>query len=64
MPMKFRNLIRLLEKDGWYTVRSNGSHQIYQHPTKPGSFPVPVHALGRDVPKGLEQAILKQAGMK
>jgi predicted RNA binding protein YcfA (HicA-like mRNA interferase family) len=48
----------------WYMVRTNGSHRIYQHPTKPGSFPVPVHGLGSDVPKGLQQAILKQAGLR
>jgi predicted RNA binding protein YcfA (HicA-like mRNA interferase family) len=64
MPMKFRALIKLLEEDGWYVVRTNGSHRIYQHAVKPGSFPVPVHGLGGDVPKGLEQAILKQAGLK
>ncbi len=62
--MKFRDLIKMLEKDGWLAVRTNGSHRIYQHPTKPGSFPVPVHRPGNDVPKGLEQAILKQAGLK
>jgi predicted RNA binding protein YcfA (HicA-like mRNA interferase family) len=45
-------------------VRTNGSHRIYQHPKKPGSFPVPVHGLGNDVPKGLQQAILKQAGLR
>jgi predicted RNA binding protein YcfA (HicA-like mRNA interferase family) len=64
MPIKFRDLIKRLEKDGWFVVRTNGSHRIYQHATKPGSFPVPVHSLGNDVPKGLEQAILKQAGLK
>jgi predicted RNA binding protein YcfA (HicA-like mRNA interferase family) len=62
--MKFRDLIKMLEADGWYMVRTNGSHRIYQHPTKPGSFPVPVHGLGSDVPKGLQQAILKQAGLR
>jgi predicted RNA binding protein YcfA (HicA-like mRNA interferase family) len=29
MPMKFRDLISLLEKDGWFVVRTNGSHRIY-----------------------------------
>lgn len=62
--MKFRDLVKMIEEDGWYWERSNGSHRIYQHPTKPGSFPVPVHSLGKDVPIGLRQAILKQAGLK
>jgi len=62
--MKFRDLVKTLKADGWYEVRSNGSHHIFAHPTKPGSFPVPYHSLGADVPKGTEQAILKQAGLK
>jgi predicted RNA binding protein YcfA (HicA-like mRNA interferase family) len=62
--MKFRDLIKLIEADGWYEVRVSGSHRIYQHPTKPNSFPAPVHSPGNDVPKGLQQAILKQAGLK
>jgi predicted RNA binding protein YcfA (HicA-like mRNA interferase family) len=62
--LKFRDLIKTIEQDGWYMVCTNGSHRIYQHPKKPGSFPVPVHGLGNDVPKGLQQAILKQAGLR
>jgi len=62
--MKFRDLVRALEADGWVNVRTNGSDRIYQHPTKPGSFPVPVHSLGNDVPPGLKSAIFKQAGLK
>ena len=61
--MKFRDLIKMMEADGWFLARSNGSHCIYKHPTKPGSVPVPVHSLGHDVPTGLRQAILKQAGL-
>jgi predicted RNA binding protein YcfA (HicA-like mRNA interferase family) len=62
--MKFRDLIKSLEADGWFLVRTNGSHRIYQHPSKPGSIPIPVHSLGNDVPPGLRSAIFKQAGLK
>ncbi len=62
--MKYRDILKLLEADGWFLVRTNGSHRIYQHPPKPGSIPVPVHSLGNDVPTGLKQAILKQAGLR
>jgi len=62
--MKFRDLIKTLEEDGWTVVRTNGSHRIYQHPVKSGSIPVPVHSLGYDVPIGLKHAIFKQAGLK
>jgi predicted RNA binding protein YcfA (HicA-like mRNA interferase family) len=62
--MKYRDILRLLEDDGWFLVRTNGSHRICQHPTKPGSIPVPVHSLGNDIPTGLRQAILRQAGLR
>ena len=39
--MKYRDMIRLIEADGWVLARTNGSHRIYKHPTKPGIVPVP-----------------------
>ena len=54
----------MLEADGWFIVRTNGSHRVYQHPAKQNSVIVPVHSLGNDVPTGLRQAMLKQAGLR
>ncbi|PYU87619.1 MAG: addiction module toxin, HicA family [Acidobacteria bacterium] len=34
--MKVREVIKLLEQDGWYLVRTKGSHRQYKHPTKAG----------------------------
>jgi predicted RNA binding protein YcfA (HicA-like mRNA interferase family) len=34
--MKVREVIRLIEKDGWYQVRTRGDHRQYKHPLKPG----------------------------
>jgi predicted RNA binding protein YcfA (HicA-like mRNA interferase family) len=34
--MKARDIIRLLEQDGWYLKASKGSHRQYKHPTKSG----------------------------
>jgi len=64
VDLKYRDIIKMIEEDGWFLARTNGSHRIYQPPTKPGSVPVPVHSLGNDVPMGLKQAILKQAGLR
>jgi predicted RNA binding protein YcfA (HicA-like mRNA interferase family) len=61
--MKVREVIRLLEDDGWYLARTRGSHQQYKHPTKPGTVTV----SGKpsvDVPPGTLNSILKQAGLK
>ena len=34
--MKIRDIIKILEEDGWYLARTRGSHQQYKHSTKPG----------------------------
>jgi predicted RNase H-like HicB family nuclease/predicted RNA binding protein YcfA (HicA-like mRNA interferase family) len=38
--MKVREVIRLVERDGWYHVRTVGSHRQYHHPTKPGTVTI------------------------
>ena len=61
--MKVRELIRLLETDGWYLARTRGSHRQFKHPQKPGTVTV----AGRpslDIPPGTLNAILRQAGLK
>lgn len=58
--MKDKDLLKLLEKNGWKVVRIHGSHHIVQKDGK--TITVPVH--GRDVPTGLLNAILKDAGLK
>lgn len=60
--MKYNELFRLLNKDGWFKVRQKGSHIILQHPIKPGKLIIPNHT-GKEVKKGLLGVILKQAGV-
>jgi predicted RNA binding protein YcfA (HicA-like mRNA interferase family) len=63
--MKFRDVIKLLEKDGWQLDRTVGSHLQYRHPNKPGTVTVPGGGkLNRDVPNGTLNSIRKQAGLK
>lgn len=61
--MKYNELFRLLEKDGWLEVRAKGSHVIMRHPTKPEQLTIPKHS-SKEVKKGLLTAILKQANIK
>jgi predicted RNA binding protein YcfA (HicA-like mRNA interferase family) len=61
--VKFRELIRLLEDDGWQLVAQRGSHQQYEHPSKPGKVTV-AGKPGVDVPKGTAANILRQAGLR
>lgn len=61
--MKVSDLIRLLEKDGWFLVRQRGSHRQYHHPNKSGTVTV-AGKLSIDVPPGTFNSALKQAGLK
>jgi predicted RNA binding protein YcfA (HicA-like mRNA interferase family) len=62
--MKYRDIIRMLEADGWYWVSTKGSHRKYKHPSKPRFLIGPVHNLGGDVKIGIEKQILKDAGLR
>lgn len=62
MPMTPKEMIRLLEQNGFEFVRSNGSHRLFRNPHTGKTALVPYHA--KDLKKGLEQKILKQAGLK
>jgi predicted RNA binding protein YcfA (HicA-like mRNA interferase family) len=60
--MNSRDIIKLLQKDGWYEVNQVGSHKQFKHPTKKGRVTV-VHP-SRDIPIGTLKSIEKQAGIK
>ncbi len=63
MPMKVKDLIALLEADGWFLVRTKGSHRQFHHPTKRGTVTV----SGKpsiEVPPGTLNSALRQAGLK
>jgi len=61
--VKVKEVIKLLEEDGWYLARTKGSHRQFKHPNKSGAVTV----SGRqsiDVPRGTLNSIFKQAGLK
>ena len=60
--MKVKELIKILESDGWYQARMRGSHRQFRHPEKPGTVTV----SGKpniDIPPGTLKSALKQAGL-
>jgi len=63
MPMKVRELIRMLEKNGWTRDRSKGSHRQFKHPVNPRVITVPGNE-GDELATGTLQGILKKAGLK
>ncbi|MCY8122880.1 type II toxin-antitoxin system HicA family toxin [Bacillus subtilis] len=60
--MSSRELIKLIQKDGWYQVRVKGSHHQFRHPVKKGLVTIP-HPK-KDFPKRTVNSILEQAGLK
>ena len=61
--MKVREVIKLIEKDGWYLVRTRGDHRQFKHPKKVGRVTISGN-LGRDMPPGTLNSVMKQAGLK
>lgn len=61
--MKARDVIKLIETDGWYKIDTRGSHRQYKHPTKPGRVTIASHP-GDDMAPGTLNSILKQAQLK
>jgi predicted RNA binding protein YcfA (HicA-like mRNA interferase family) len=61
--LKVREIMKLIERDGWYLDRVRSSHRQYKHPTKPGLVTVPGKPAD-DLPPGTLGSILRQAGLK
>ena len=57
--MKAKDLIKILEKDGWCRVKSKG-HLQFKHPVKKGRVTIPFHG-NHDLAKKTIKSILKQA---
>jgi predicted RNA binding protein YcfA (HicA-like mRNA interferase family) len=58
--MNDKDLLRLMQQNGWKLIRIHGSHHVMQ---KDGQTEViPIH--GKDVPIGLLNKILKRTGLK
>ncbi|MBS1681902.1 MAG: type II toxin-antitoxin system HicA family toxin [Bacteroidetes bacterium] len=62
--MKYRDVVRLIEEDGWFQDRQKGSHRAYKHATKIGIVTIAYHRLSDEVPRGTLNSILKQAALK
>lgn len=43
-PMKWRDVVKMVEKDGWYLVRTKGSHRTYHHAAKKGAVTLAFHS--------------------
>ena len=62
MPPRVREAIRIVEQDGWFRVRTRGSHRQYKHDEKPGRVTIAGN-LGKELDIGTWRSILEQAGL-
>ncbi len=61
-PKRPREMEQLILADGWVFKAQVGSHRQYFHPVKPGKVTIPFHC--KELTRGTELSILKQAGLK
>ncbi|MEG3901828.1 type II toxin-antitoxin system HicA family toxin [Microcoleus sp. B4-C5] len=61
--MKVREVIKMLEDDGWYLARTKGSHRQFKHPKKAGTVTVSGN-LGVDMPIGTLKSVWRQAQLE
>lgn len=59
--MSSREVIKLIEQDGWHLVAVSGSHHQFKHPHEPGKVTIP-HPSRTLAPKTVK-SILRQAGL-
>jgi len=60
--MDSREIIKRLESDGWFKVKTVGDHWQFKHPTKKGK--VTVTHPKKDLATWLIKSIEKQSGLK
>jgi len=61
--VKVKEVIKVLEEDGWQLVQTRGSHRQFKHFVKSGKVTV-AGKLSLDMTPGTLNSILKQAGLK
>ena len=61
--MKVREVLKMLEDDGWYLARTKGSHRQFKHPEKAGTVTVSGN-LGVDMPIGTLKSVLRQSQLE
>ena len=60
--LKPRDVVRALERAGWFIHETTGSHVQLKHPAKTGRITVPYHQRS-DLPKAIIKSIIRQAGL-
>jgi predicted RNA binding protein YcfA (HicA-like mRNA interferase family) len=60
--LKPREVVRALERAGFFTHETSGSHVHLKHPARAGRITIPFHERF-DLPKHIVKSIVRQAGL-
>jgi predicted RNA binding protein YcfA (HicA-like mRNA interferase family) len=60
--MKVREILKLIQADGWYRIKARGGHRQFKHPVKPGRVTIPGQ-MNADLDAKTQRSILRQAGL-
>ena len=63
MSKKVKEIILLLQMNGWHHSRTKGGHRIFTKPGAKRSIPVSGKE-SQDMPEGVYRRILREAGLK
>ena len=61
--VKIRDVIKMIEEDGWFVVRTRGSHCQFKHKAKKGLVTI-AGKPSNELATGTLNSVLKQAGLK
>lgn len=64
MIKKVKEMIKIIQDDGWCFHSQVGSHKQYKHPTKSGRVTITDHGKNKDLDHKTVNSILTQAGLK
>lgn len=63
VSVKIRDAIKMIEKEGWFIVRTRGSHRQFKHKIKKGLVTIAGKPSDELAP-GTLNSVMKQAGLK
>jgi predicted RNA binding protein YcfA (HicA-like mRNA interferase family) len=61
--VKVKDVIKKIEEDDWFIVRTKGSHRQFKHKTKKGLVTI-AGKPSAELAAGTLNSVLKQAGLK
>ncbi len=59
--LKYKEIVKILERNGYFLSRQKGSHMIYKHTNTGNIVPIPMHGKNNPIKIGTFKSIIKQS---